>query len=77
MKVKKENNCLGDFVWACENVFGSKVWGKETTLGFGLRVSCSKLKLEEICLLSYETIIGTKRKEIESQYFVSMLHIWR
>ncbi|GFU17368.1 DDE_Tnp_IS1595 domain-containing protein [Nephila pilipes] len=73
-------NSLNDgFSWICKNKRDKTVCGTTKTIRYDSWFSCSKLKMEEIFLLTYEFVIGTDTSDIEKEYSFSSatLSNWR
>lgn len=75
-----EKKCVSDgFVWYCNKRFNGKNCSNQKSIRKDSWFFKSKLKLEEIFLLNYEIVRGTKTRDLEAEYYfgTNTLADWR
>lgn len=79
MKFSKDNGLSDGYIWYCDKMFDKKRCSTKKSIRKGSWFFNSKLKLEEIFLLTYEIVRGTKTTDIESEYHFNShtLTLWR
>ena len=70
MKLRKKNISDG-FIWSCRKTVKYVECGFQKSIRFDSWFRGSNLKLEEIVLLTYELVRGTKTGDICDEYFFS------
>ncbi|KAF8790531.1 hypothetical protein HNY73_005540 [Argiope bruennichi] len=83
MQVRTRNDVSDGYSFVCQNSIirgeSRKMSGKQVSLRYGSWFNSSRLTIEEIFLLTFEIVIGTRTGEIKEQYFFgdSTLSDWR
>ncbi|KAF8794324.1 hypothetical protein HNY73_002315 [Argiope bruennichi] len=83
MQVRTRNDVSDGYSFVCRNSIirgeSRKMCGKQVSLRYGSWFNSSRLTIEEIFLLTFEIVIGTRTGEIKEQYFFgnSTLSDWK
>ncbi|GFS76729.1 DDE_Tnp_IS1595 domain-containing protein [Nephila pilipes] len=71
MKFAAKNSLSDGYSWICRKSTNNKVCGATKTIRHGSWFTCSKLRLGEIFMLTFEIILGSATSEIGQTYSFS------
>ncbi|GFT43232.1 DDE_Tnp_IS1595 domain-containing protein [Nephila pilipes] len=79
MKFAAKNSLSDGYSWICRKSTNNKVCGATKTIRHGSWFTCSKLRLGEIFMLTFEIILGSATSEIGQTYSFSSATLadWR